>query len=752
MSQVWKVGSRWGETGHKDSSILDIFRRHNVVFVGVEQGRFKKIQEGDLIGIADGLKIVAVGMATSVPQPITELGIPFSEDDKRAFDYEDQVIGCKVSYADIPNQEEWVRCPPGAFRRFHARANELQAIYDKLQRDINVQQEFEIRAKSCTLLHNEKHSDEVLWRKGYSFRVPIYQRPYSWGEQQIQRFVNDLLAAFAGANGRPKQEPMFIGTMQLKNAVLVDKQQDRWVHDVVDGQQRLSTLMLLLKILRDRAPDAAKWADLAIDTRLTTAVSSGTQQRYLSEALAADSAGSLEAGQNPYLKAIPLIRGFLDNADRATDGDNGADPQAPMPLDVPGFVTYLTSKVYFVVIETCASLSKTLQIFDAINTSGMDLNGGDIFKVRYYEYLQMTKRVGEEAFNRISALYQAIDDKNRDFKRRVTSIEGILSLVQHVLVARHGMAKVLHDYGASTFFERFFDVRLRVDDWANYNRMACDAIDLGIEEIDRLIGVRYEWERTISMLGAEARSMLEFIRWSRYRAYEYLIVLFRDRYGADLAMTEQFIVQLSKLFVIYSILYWRTVNELHGIIRGVNDESGLLGMICGARSAASADQIIAYINGKIAAQRAKFSDALNNYELTGNERAKTLACRCSAMLDELPLPEATADKVMKIIFGTSIDIEHIESYNHKDEAQRERVHKEYGPEINRIGNLVVLESSVNRSISNEDYQRVKIPAYAAQKEFEIVRKHAKLYPKWGKEQCLRRKGEEVKKLVDYLCG
>lgn len=752
MSHVWKVGSRWSETGHKDSSILDIFRRHNVVFVGSEQDRFKKIQEGDLIGIADGLKIVGVGRATSSPKPITQMGISFSEEDCQSFDYDDRVIGCKVSYTDIPNQQDWVPCPPGAFRRFQARAKELQAIYDKLQLDINIQQEFEITAKSCTLLHNDKHPDDILWRKGYSFRVPIFQRPYSWGEQQIQSFVTDLLAAFTGANGRPKEEPMFIGTMQLKNAVLIDKQKGQWAHDVVDGQQRMSTLILLLKILRDRAPTAARWADLAIEARLSTAVSSGAQQRYLLEALAADSEAPAVAGQNPYLKVIPLIRGFLDNAERAADADNGADPQALLPLDVAGFVTYLTSKVYFVVIETRASLSKTLQIFDAINTSGMDLNGGDVFKVRYYEYLQATKHVGEEAFNRISALYQAIDNQNRAFKRGVTSIEGVLSLVQHILVARHGMAKVLHDYGSSTFFERFFDVVLRVNPWANYSRPTCEAIDLRIEEIDRLIRVRYEWERVIPALGAEARCMLEFIRWSRYRAYEYLIVLFRNRYGADLALTEKFIIQLSKLFVIFSILYWRTVNELHGVMRGVNDGPGLIGMICGAKPAEFADQVIAYINAQIAVQKTKFHNALNDYQLTDNERAKSLACRVSAMLEELPLDGATACKVWKAIFGTSIDIEHIESYNHEIEAERVRVHKEYGPEINRLGNLVVLESGLNRSISNGDYQKVKIPAYAAQKDFEIVRKHAKQYPEWGPTQCVKRKGQEVEKLVKYLCG
>ena len=750
MSNVWKVGSRWSETGHIDSSILDIFRRHNVVFVGRFQDRFQKVAVDDLIAVSDGKRVVAMGLATTPPRPITQMGIDFSKEDLRKFDFEDHVLGCRISFTDLTDEEKR-NYRISTFHAVDERADEFRKIFEGHRRRYDDEQEFDIDARSCTLI-NHADPNRVLWRNGVAFRVPIYQRPYSWKEPEIRRFVNDLLGAFSGSNGRPKEEPMFIGTMQLTNPMPLDDKRGQRVHEVIDGQQRLSTLILLLKILRDRAPTATQWEELAIETRLETKVSSGTQQRYLLEALGTNTAAPYDTGQNPYLQAMPLIQTLLDDTDSPTDGAPGDDPRAAVPIDVAGLVSYLTGKVYFVVIETRATLSKTLQIFDAINTSGMDLNGGDIFKVRYYEYLQATKKVGEEAFSCISALYQSIDDRNREFKRRVTSIEGILSLMQHVLVARHGMAKVLHDYGSSTFFERFFDVVLKIKNWANYNPKACAGIDLPIEEIDRLIHVRYEWERMIPALGAEARCMLEFIRWSRYRAYEYLIVLFRDRYGADPALTEKFIIQLSKLFVIFSILYWRTVNELHGVMRGVNDGPGLIGMICGAKPAEFADQVIAYINAQIAAQKTKFHNALNDYQLTDNEKAKSLACRVSAMLEELPLDGATADKVWKAIFGTPIDIEHIESYNHEIEAERVRVHKEYGPEINRIGNLVVLESSLNRSISNGDYQKIKILAYAAQKDFEIVRKHAKQYPEWGPTQCVKRKGQEVEKLVKYLCG
>jgi hypothetical protein len=62
---VWKVASRWSEDGNADSSILQLFRRHNIVFVGTHQERFRNIKKGDLIAVSDGKKVVALGVVHS---------------------------------------------------------------------------------------------------------------------------------------------------------------------------------------------------------------------------------------------------------------------------------------------------------------------------------------------------------------------------------------------------------------------------------------------------------------------------------------------------------------------------------------------------------------------------------------------------------------------------------------------------------------------------------------------------------------
>lgn len=68
---------------------------------------------------------------------------------------------------------------------------------------------------------------------GRKYNVPVYQRPFSWGIQEAEELWNDL------ADNNP---PYFLGILLLRE----DKDGDK-IFEVVDGQQRLATLMLLLR-------------------------------------------------------------------------------------------------------------------------------------------------------------------------------------------------------------------------------------------------------------------------------------------------------------------------------------------------------------------------------------------------------------------------------------------------------------------------------------------------------------------------
>jgi hypothetical protein len=174
-----------------------------------------------------------------------------------------------------------------------------------------------------------------------------------------------------------------------------------------------------VKVLKSLFPDSNELHEIKLDW-LETRVNNGREQLYINQFISEDLSKFKET-LNPYLKNAYLIRDIVK--ENISDDQNNIND-----FQIDEFVKYGISKVYFVVIETHAGLSKTLQIFNAINTTGLDLNAGDIFKIRMYEYLRDKKGCGENAFNKISELYEKIDEKNNKLGWNVTDIRGILSI------------------------------------------------------------------------------------------------------------------------------------------------------------------------------------------------------------------------------------------------------------------------------------------------------------------------------------
>ena len=79
----------------------------------------------------------------------------------------------------------------------------------------------------------------------YVFSIPGYQRPYSWTTEQAQELLDDL-TGFMRDRSDPVAEmpPYFLGS------IVLIKRTDSPMAEVIDGQQRLTTLTLLLSAIR----------------------------------------------------------------------------------------------------------------------------------------------------------------------------------------------------------------------------------------------------------------------------------------------------------------------------------------------------------------------------------------------------------------------------------------------------------------------------------------------------------------------
>lgn len=90
----------------------------------------------------------------------------------------------------------------------------------------------------------------------FLLNVPVYQRPYSWGRPQVEQLLEDLMEAAGLGTTSGAEESYFLGTVLLMDAPgnettrLTAKMTPR-EFDIVDGQQRLVTMMTMFCVLRD---------------------------------------------------------------------------------------------------------------------------------------------------------------------------------------------------------------------------------------------------------------------------------------------------------------------------------------------------------------------------------------------------------------------------------------------------------------------------------------------------------------------
>lgn len=731
MANVWKIGSRWSDYGTSDSSIISIFRRNNVLFVGADGARERFINEvksGDYFAIADGYNVVAVAKALDKPTFLNNLKIITIGYESDRFDYEeckDWVVGVRVKIVDLKKDQRIRYEKRGTFFKANQIWQEVVDLFD------NQNNEFAINSYTCTLMESKKEYKSVF-DTHTRFIIPIYQRPYSWGEKEIKPFLSDLVNNYLGKDKKgTSSEPMFIGTMQLSEKKYIDKRE--YEQEVIDGQQRLTTLSVLLKVLSVMYPDCSKLFDLKfnwLESRINK-----KQNDYLTEFFNTNLIDYRE--NNTYFQNAVLVQNsFNDLIEIADITENSTHA-----FDIEKFCDYIFSSVYFVVIETYAGLSKTLQIFDAINTTGLDLNGGDLFKIRMYEYLTDKKNEDETAFERISEIYQLIDEKNKGAGEHIASIKGILDIYKDIIIAKYNLPDTLFQYGWETFYERLFDTLLGIKEWEHFGKVSENKVDIQLDEMRDVVNMRFEWEKS-KYVSSENMFALNLIWWSRYGRHWKIVYLFLYKYRESenrYTMLSELLIAINKLFFIYSIIYAKSVYEIHSFMFSIQKSLINDGI----------DKVMRLINEKLTSvkndKQGWIRDVLEGY-ITDNAKKKNLICCLSAYLEEINVSSDIQELRVKL-FDTRFDIEHIHANGDEtiiidDDLQ------------NSIGNLVMLEESINRSIQHAPFLKSDKLSKCKREEFlkskySSVIKIAKK-EKWDIEDMQHRKKEETNKILQYL--
>ena len=90
-----------------------------------------------------------------------------------------------------------------------------------------------------------------IFSSDFEYHIPAYQRPYAWTTEETNTLFDDLYGFFSSEK---EDENYFLGSI-----VLIKETANRRA-DVIDGQQRLTTLTILFSVLADNLTDPKKKA------------------------------------------------------------------------------------------------------------------------------------------------------------------------------------------------------------------------------------------------------------------------------------------------------------------------------------------------------------------------------------------------------------------------------------------------------------------------------------------------------------
>ncbi|MFF0870151.1 DUF262 domain-containing protein [Nonomuraea sp. NPDC003560] len=219
----------------------------------------------------------------------------------------------------------------------------------------------------------------------HELRVPVYQRSYSWQQDdQVADFWSDLERSF------DSKGEYFLGT------VVLAKEGDEGKRTIIDGQQRLATISLLLAAIRDELARRGSEKELIIQRDYLakeTLTSDGPEPRlelnpdddeYFNKFVTGKPfEPTLQSGKPHFPRASHklLYEAYKYLSDKVQKNAEGAGNAATERL--LKWVSFLTHRARIGVIEV-ASEADAYVIFETLNNRGADLTTADLLKNYLY--------------------------------------------------------------------------------------------------------------------------------------------------------------------------------------------------------------------------------------------------------------------------------------------------------------------------------------------------------------------------------
>ena len=520
-----------------------------------------------------------------------------------------------------------------------------------------------------TYIKYNDHSISSAFKDHYI--VPDYQREYVWNDEQVEQLLFDLLDAYNTDN----KKAYFLGTI-----VTYDSGSQ---FELIDGQQRLTTFFVLLcaikRIYMNHGEPTSVIDNLIYSPTMNN--DGDVINLYHLQLQYEDAGNCLELiekgeGRPNYLTqsgerlfdAFKTIQDFLN--ERFSD-----------IASLKKFVVFLLNKTSFIRIETY-DIADAIKIFETINQRGKGLDPMDLLKNMIFRQVDRSK----------------FKELNMNWKSITRSLEKIdekpLRFLRYFIMANY-----------DTSGEK--DGILREDQiytWLTNNNEQCHYEEAPFQFVQKMAqNVDLYVKCRVPDGTQEGNVHLKNIALLAGKSYKLhlMLMLAASNMNAD---------ALAKFkAVLESVVYYTVINKI-----ATNVTERTFALWCkDVRNIVTPEDLDGFVNCTIipTVNDWKMNNKSNFLRLGLNSmqqyRIKFILGKITAYVDALRLGKTTIED-LTVYTQTAVEIEHIMPQTCTDKAQYDLDEEEFAVYIHRLGNLTLLENSINKSIHNDNYANKSI--------------------------------------------
>lgn len=545
--------------------------------------------------------------------------------------------------------------------------------------------------------------------------VPDYQREYVWEERQVTQLLSDVFNEF---DDNPNKEYFIGSTVVFKD--------NNGSYELIDGQQRTTTLFLIIcalkaiylewgmntatleRMIRDKTVDSL--GDSIDRFRLELQYSDSSNVLRIITALG-DRPPNLKGSAERLFNAFENIIAFLKQNFEREKSDR-----------LKKFFVYLYRKLKFIQIET-PEINDALKIFETINERGIGLNPMDLLKNLIF------RQVERDEFTTLNSKWQQL------VKILDVNNEKPLRFLRYFIMANYNVNSPKGDEILREDEIYKWITKPENAEQCNYEKKPFDFVELLIESAS--IYVKY-------IKGEDQNGQNIYLNHIRKLGggsfRQHLILLLAGR-----QLSKPLFDHLAKQIETLVFFYFITREPTKEFERNFSKWAKDLILIT------SKEQLNQFIKEKIRPEvdrkRSSYKNSfleLNQYSVQ-QYRLRYILAKIAQYIDQQRLGAYTLQTLDNYI-TTGIEVEHILPFT-PENGLREKIGEEYDDIKIKLGNLTLLEKSINASIGNSDFYDNKKTEYA--KSSIYMTKSISVLENVGTNTAITRINQRLKSFDDW---